>query len=417
MDIVESLIILLRCMQFSALSQWRIERKTGKRYLSRLLESYAICTLIVSLAILLFGIFNDKDFFRKSENDVGQTVDYIQLIGIRVAHIVTIVEAFLRRHGQNSFIRQVREMDRIFECSLNVDVDNRSFRKKIFRRGIVMILIYAGTGALKLLTHFFTNDKNFSIYWVFYLLPLCICGVRYFQIFSAIMIVSHRLDKLVTAMNELNLLHSKPKADSTDSSIINVKSISQALSVYETSEYLKHKYDMENPDMKRLLIIRDLYNRLWELTATINSDFGISILTNVGNDFISITSNCYWIFLNFKSYAATLENFLQIASSFIWSMPHLFNVLMLALLCERTVQRTTAIALGLHRIETNISNDNHNTVIEQFSLQLLHQKLAFSAAGFFDINCSLLYTIAGATTTYLIILIQFHMSEDKLTGN
>ncbi|XP_017474702.1 PREDICTED: putative gustatory receptor 2a [Rhagoletis zephyria] len=396
MDIAESTVGLHICLQIAALSQWLLDRKNGKVYISRLLECYAICTVTMSLAILVFGVYFDKNYFRESQNDVGQTVDYIQIIGIRISHLVTISEAFLQRRGQCLFVKQVREIDRVFECSLNVEVDNRSLRSQLRRRGLIMLAIYVSSELLILFAKFLTKDRHFSIYWLLYLLPFFVCGLRYFQIFTAIMIVRQRLDKLVLVLNELNLLKTFPS--------------------YETSDWQNRRTDMENPDMKRLLTIRDLYNRLWELTGTLNADFGVSILTNVGNDFLSITSNCYWIFLNFKGYSATLNDFLQIASSAVWSAPHLFNVLMLALLCERTVQKTTTIALGLHRIETNIWNDNHNTVIEQFSLQLLHQKLAFSAAGFFDINCTLLYTIAGATTTYLIILIQFHMNEDKMSS-
>lgn len=33
--------------------------------------------------------------------------------------------------------------------------------------------------------------------------------------------------------------------------------------------------------------------------------------------------------------------------------------------------------------------------ITQFSLQLLHQRLHFSAAGFFNVDCTLLYTVSG----------------------
>ncbi|XP_054730995.1 putative gustatory receptor 2a [Anastrepha obliqua] len=416
MDIVESLIALNTCMQIGALTQWLVDGKKGKIYLSRLLECYAVCTIIVALVLLLYGIFTYDDDFHKSGNDIGHTVDYIQIIGIRVAHAVTILEAFLQRHSQSLFVKQVREIDRIFECSLNVDVDNRALRTQLIRRGIIMLAIYLASELFILFAKFLVKDRHFSIYWLFYLLPFFICGLRYFQIFVAITIIRQRLDKLLLTLNELNLLNSKQKQATNSNSNTNIKFISQTLPIYETSEYLHRHYDMENPDMKRLLIIRDLYNRLWESTGTLNRDFGISILINVGNDFISITSNCYWIFLNFKGYSATLNDFLQIASSAVWSVPHVFNVLILALLCERTVQKTTAIALGLHRMETNIWNDNHNTVIEQFSLQLLHQKLVFSAAGFFDINCTLLYAIAGATTTYLIILIQFHMSENRVTS-
>lgn len=49
--------------------------------------------------------------------------------------------------------------------------------------------------------------------------------------------------------------------------------------------------------------------------------------------------------------------------------------------------------------------------IQQFSLQMIHQRIVFSANGFFDIDFTLLFTLAGACTTYLVILVQFRMSE------
>lgn len=234
--------------------------------------------------------------------------------------------------AMDCFIYVVNSLTSFFSSSL---------RKKVWRYAVVMILIYAATGTVKLIVHYLYNDPKFFIYWVFYLLPFCIYGVRYFQIFTTLIIVHHRLDKLVMILKELNLLHSKPKQDTTDSSNTNIKFISQALPFYKTTEYLEQQYDAENSDMKRLLIIRDLYNRLWELTTMLNNDIGISVLSNVGNDFISITANCYWIFLYFKPYSTVSDNFLKITISTIWSTPHLFNILMLALLCERTVQRVS----------------------------------------------------------------------------
>lgn len=49
--------------------------------------------------------------------------------------------------------------------------------------------------------------------------------------------------------------------------------------------------------------------------------------------------------------------------------------------------------------------------VQQFSLQMIHQRIFFSAKGFFDIDFTLLFTIVGACTTYLVILVQFRMSE------
>lgn len=42
---------------------------------------------------------------------------------------------------------------------------------------------------------------------------------------------------------------------------------------------------------------------------------------------------------------------------------------------------------------------------------MVHQRISFSANGFFDIDFTLLFTIVGACTTYLVILVQFRMSE------
>ncbi|KAJ9599140.1 hypothetical protein L9F63_010408, partial [Diploptera punctata] len=48
--------------------------------------------------------------------------------------------------------------------------------------------------------------------------------------------------------------------------------------------------------------------------------------------------------------------------------------------------------------------------LQLFSLQLLHRKVQFTACGFFPLDFTLLYSIIGAVTTYLVILIQFHLT-------
>ncbi|EFN69927.1 Putative gustatory receptor 28b [Camponotus floridanus] len=50
--------------------------------------------------------------------------------------------------------------------------------------------------------------------------------------------------------------------------------------------------------------------------------------------------------------------------------------------------------------------------LEIFSLQLLHRPLEFSACGLFTLDRTLVTSIAGAVTTYLVILIQFQKDDD-----
>ncbi|KAM7347934.1 gustatory receptor 2a [Cochliomyia hominivorax] len=417
MDILESVAGLHIIYQIACLSPTLIDRKTWCLIKSRLLQIYILIITMGSTAFMLYGLFTDDDFIKTNDNDVGQTVDFIQIVGIRVAHIVSISECLIRRNEQKQFYMEVKEIDRIFERSLNVDVNNKKFRRTTIQRFVLMAFIYLAAEFFILASKLLSQEKNFILFWIFYLLPLLICGIRYFQMFTAMRIIKHRFKLLVNILNQINLKTFKcPQKDLNITDNINrigAVNLPQTLILLETSLLKRRRCDMENPELKRLLIVREVYNRLFNISEIINRYFGVSMLINVGNDFISITSNCYWIFYNFQDFHSTRNDFLLIAGSAVWTIPHLVNVLVLAILCERTVQTTNCIALSLHRIDIDIINDNHNSVIEQFSLQLLHQKISITAAGFFSIDCTLLYTIVGATTTYLIILIQFHMNESK----
>ncbi|EFN67318.1 Putative gustatory receptor 28b [Camponotus floridanus] len=54
--------------------------------------------------------------------------------------------------------------------------------------------------------------------------------------------------------------------------------------------------------------------------------------------------------------------------------------------------------------------------LEIFSLQLLHRPLEFTACGLFTLDRTLITSLAGAVTTYLVIIIQFQ-KEDNTKGN
>lgn len=57
-------------------------------------------------------------------------------------------------------------------------------------------------------------------------------------------------------------------------------------------------------------------------------------------------------------------------------------------------------------IKENLSQATRDE-LNRFALQLIHVKPKFSVYEIFDVDGTLLFTIAGASTTYLIILFQF----------
>lgn len=121
---MDSLIVFQIIYQFTNLTPWSINRKGWIFQRSRILEAYCVAVILVSVVVLLYGLFSKNAITTINSNDIGKTVDFIQLVGIRVAHIVSIAEALIRREEQKKFYQQLIEIDKIFEKSLNIDLNH-----------------------------------------------------------------------------------------------------------------------------------------------------------------------------------------------------------------------------------------------------------------------------------------------------
>lgn len=332
MDILEALAPLQLLGQLCNLWHWRLDSASRQLQRSRLLELYSWTILAASTAYLLYGLFNesrsaDEDGEMSETSHIGHTVDSIQLVGIRVAHVTALLEALLRRQAQQRFFNLLREIDRDFASMLQVQVDNEELRRTMTRRGLWMLAGYLFSQGFIIVTKMLSPDINFPIYWICYLLPLMVCGLRYFQIFTAVQIVHHRLKLLLVMIESLQLRESREQQEATQLG-------STCLKQEEEQEGMQLQIAAD-VSMQRLLATRILYQRMWQLVGLLNTCYGLSMLVQLGNDFLAITSNCYWIFLNFRQFAASPYDFLQILGSTLWTTPHLGNVLALALMCER----------------------------------------------------------------------------------
>ncbi|CRL06940.1 CLUMA_CG019782, isoform A [Clunio marinus] len=163
----------------------------------------------------------------------------------------------------------------------------------------------------------------------------------------------------------------------------------------------------------QLMALKQVYGKIWDISNLINDCFGWSLLAIVTQYFIEFTSNGYWLFL-------ALENLLD-RSIAIQSLCSIFPIVIIlttmAYSCHRCSENSQQTGVLIHKIERDINNDLQNALIREFSLQIIHEPIEISANGFFNINFTLLGSMSAATVTYLVILIQFQLSEIKKSGN
>ncbi|XP_018376827.1 PREDICTED: putative gustatory receptor 28b [Trachymyrmex cornetzi] len=55
--------------------------------------------------------------------------------------------------------------------------------------------------------------------------------------------------------------------------------------------------------------------------------------------------------------------------------------------------------------------------LKEFSLQLLHRKIQFTANGYFTLDNTFLHSLTGTLVTYLVILVQFQMGSSRSSIN
>lgn len=106
----------------------------------------------------------------------------------------------------------------------------------------------------------------------------------------------------------------------------------------------------------------------------------------------------------------------------------------MAFSCYQCSESAQQMGVLIHKIERDIHNDLQNALvclthkcltlfyvkikqIREFSLQIIHEPIEISANGFFTINFSLIGGMAASTVTYLVILIQFQLSQKPATNS
>ncbi|XP_011880400.1 PREDICTED: putative gustatory receptor 28a [Vollenhovia emeryi] len=150
----------------------------------------------------------------------------------------------------------------------------------------------------------------------------------------------------------------------------------------------------------------------------LNIIFSLQLLATIIMCFCNITFELYF-------YAVRWQNGLFIRLSwdfldmfFITLMFHITKIILLVWVCETGKNQAKEIGTTIHDVLNKTSDGQLKDELQLFSLQILHRDNTFSAKGL-TVDATLLATMVGNITTYMLILIQFLVmlhSCDKKPG-
>ncbi|XP_003490866.3 uncharacterized protein LOC100746938 [Bombus impatiens] len=153
--------------------------------------------------------------------------------------------------------------------------------------------------------------------------------------------------------------------------------------------------------------IQELHDELMVSGESLGSLYSWSLFFWLGNLSVHIISNLYliidWIIVT-NAYSLPWPVIFNTSS---WLSGYMGQLLALHLVCDYTITEANFMAVTLVEWDARVVERYPHKDTVRTTLHFLNRRLHFSAGGLFDVKLSLLCSIVGVMSTYLIILLEF----------
>ncbi|KAK4883535.1 hypothetical protein RN001_006854 [Aquatica leii] len=163
------------------------------------------------------------------------------------------------------------------------------------------------------------------------------------------------------------------------------------------------------------------HQKLCELSENVNKAYSFQLLFMLIALFLnSIMTLFYWAIQSVPENKTKIfiADVIYMNNKFIFGV---IQILILVYVCSSTSEEAKKTSRLIHDIipPSNMLQNREALQIQLscFSLQLANHNIEFNACGIFSINESLIYSIIGAASAYLVIVIQFELSSNNTATN
>jgi hypothetical protein len=220
-------------------------------------------------------------------------------------------------------------------------------------------------------------------------------------------------EKLYSSISVFNNINRNTVSDSTVTETeINVSELNSVntIPLVELSQCFKSIWQRHQIPQQTIRNLREIYDDLCDISVYINSMFGVQILLEIGVSTAELISAVYLIlYIILARQNATAITISKIAKLMLaWLLLIIFKLISITAPCHSTTNEVENTSVLVQKLLLR-RHFNQDTIAELklFSHQLFQRKMKFTAIRFFTLDYSLLLTIIGGTTTYLVILAQY----------
>ncbi|XP_043525370.1 putative gustatory receptor 28a [Frieseomelitta varia] len=158
--------------------------------------------------------------------------------------------------------------------------------------------------------------------------------------------------------------------------------------------------------------IRDIHDQLYDISNEISRIYSLPTLVALPFTFYVLLYNVYYLFelIAVQNVAA---NFLILINSLLWIICILYPLGLLTFKITKATNEIQKTGNLVHTLLKYTIDRQIKEELEQFSLQLLHRKIKFTANGYFTLDNMFFKSILSTVITYMVILLQFQVGKSN----
>lgn len=394
------------------------------------IHSCLMCCVLTILSVVLCRWYLEREF-----DSYNLIVDVVVLSDLLVSSFDVIMTYVLCATINRSKIMKLLVLVSLVDTYLNKTINSYKTTCVSVIYGIVVFLL-VNLCCIVVSSISLSHVEHYMVHFICCLFHI-VGMITYFQFFYSVLLLKHRFRVLnedllmVFDIEDEPILDDMQLVESLSLKFSNTKLEGQTLcqgSLHQSSTFEGHNclhskqsnserinISPSSEDWRRSVKIRKLreaHSTLCDAAELTNSIFQVQILVGFVEIFVEITL-CLYATLTYVTGLLTCQLYTpskwnMLGVFLMWAAMHLCKLIVVTASCHGVSQQSNRSAVLIQKLlVVQWLCAETTTELNLFSQQLLHRNARFTACGFFPIDFTLLYSMAGSVTTYLIILLQY----------
>jgi hypothetical protein len=388
--------------------------------------AWMLYTIIILIAVLSCGVLSLV--YRVEQSQLLATVVVneclMMFVGSLKAVSSIIICVTLNGVKSREVISKVVKLDKALLCD-----SSGTYRKTLIFTLVQVIVVYSYVAVLYMCDIWVWTHavENLSVWYLISAYPHRTLNMQTTLEFSdLVLLLRNRLQALnsklsvilrepiesdfVVFNNETRELLSTSAVMRNEISVIGVKSVKRTFIGTPQHFNLLRQPRFKISQQRNIRTARELYDVMCDISDLTNSMYGFQLLLELGVTTAELTLSSYLMLATILGIQNvemdTVGQFIGLMAA--WQVQHAFKLISITAPCQSATNEVENLAVLVQKLLL-VRHFDQDTVAELqlFSQQLLQRKMKFTAFGFLSLDHSLLFTILGGVTTFIVIAMQY----------